>query len=1430
MFTTITAKSKAIQSTIPISVSTLICIAVFFLAGHDTVNAGVNAHHRGFDVGSQHDKPEGVWSDGETMWILDDRGDRSELIAYRLATGARLPDKDIDLSSNNDKPQGITSDGTIMWVADWDDRKIYAYDIDSQSRVPNRDIDLTGSNDAPRGIATDTHYMFVVDKEDKRVYVYLLSNGQYLSTITFALHGNNDHPWGIWSTPRSPSSELWVTDHSDDIVYRYDYVRDTSDPAFRLPVGSGDPKGIWSDEKHFWIVDDDDDHVYAVTYEGFRQQGADISISGTTEPTGAWTDGTTIWVGNKGVTHDTLLAYDLSDGSPTNPNFFLTDNNEDPVAMWSDDAHIWVCDADDGLLYAYETDQIGAYSPSNLKALASGNANPTGIWSDGDVMWVADKSDDKLYAYEWPQMTRHETRDISLASGNGNPGNIWSDGVHIWVFDRTRKNAYAYSLDDGVRQRSQEFRPAPQNDRFSGGMTGHRQRVWILDTRDEKLYAYLKLNTEPSFTADSVRFEIHHSLPVTGLVGALPEATDADGDSLTYRLRGADSSRFYIDHNLRIRSGVGATFTGGESLSFEATVHDGKSQINRTNQNADDYAKIYVDVLHNADPEFVIPNVESFMVAENASETDVIADLDVTDPDGDTLIYGIDASPTHPFQVTDGQIKLKAGETLDYEGTTSYDLTVRVRDNKDDNGGEDTGWDDDISITIEVTNVDEAGTVTLGSNNPEVNVSLSASLTDPDGSISDLAWQWQRADTADATTWTDISGATASSYTPASGDAGKFIRARASYDDGEGTDKTAVGTASNAVLAETPSNQSPSFTEGATATRSVREDATPGDFVGAPVVATDPNMDDTLAYRLIGEHDHRFGINFNSGQIFLKVQAFLNYERQASYTVNVRVRDSKDADGEDDILWDAFIDVTINVTDVDEPGEIEFDSDHPQVGTKFAAHLDDEDLPISNLSWQWQTADTADATGWVDIDGATTVDYTPVFADHGKFLRAQATYDDKHGTGKTVHGTSTNAVPQRPANRPPEFDEGSTTTRSVSEAGVTGTRLGAAVVASDADGDALTYSLATGNDSAKFTVDSATGELEVAAGALLDFETGSSLSVVVQVTDGLDSGHNSDTTIDDTITVTVSLINADELGKVSLSTSRPQFDEAITATLKDPDGGKTSITWQWAKSHDSGNTWTDLAGETADTYTPVAEDEGALLRATASYADAEGSGKSANVVSLEKVTGSGNGEAQQNKSTPEPNFYDRCLRDMLAGSVANCGRDSFASFRVELDGRYIINWSEWNAAHPDVTGYTIFINEFVYMKYYVGNTEVIYDDLADVYESCQFADNRWHCQGPLKSNYYQDMSGNPTRMRVVALDVEHTELSANLEAPGRWMSDQSFHRWSGDETDPNNEPTAVTYRRLKLEMDLYHFRAHGGSAGGGTVLIDGANGFDELPE
>ena len=47
--------------------------------------------------------------------------------------------------------------------------------------------------------------------------------------------------------------------------------------------------------------------------------------------------------------------------------------------------------------------------------------------------------------------------------------------------------------------------------------------------------------------------------------------------------------------------------------------------------------------------------------------------------------------------------------------------------------------------------------------------------------------------------------------------------------------------------------------------------------------------------------------------------------------------------------------------------------------------------------------------------------------------------------------------------------------------------------------------------------------------------------------------------------------------------------------------------------------WTLISGATSATYTPVAADEGRFLQATASYTDGEGSGKSAQAVSTNRV-------------------------------------------------------------------------------------------------------------------------------------------------------------------------------------------------------------------
>ena len=104
-----------------------------------------------------------------------------------------------------------------------------------------------------------------------------------------------------------------------------------------------------------------------------------------------------------------------------------------------------------------------------------------------------------------------------------------------------------------------------------------------------------------------------------------------------------------------------------------------------------------------------------------------------------------------------------------------------------------------------------------------------------------------------------------------------------------------------------------------------------------------------------------------------------------------------------------------------------------------------------------------------------------------------------------------------PANRAPAFDDGSSASRSVAENAAAGTAVGAAVSASDDDGDTPAYALA-GTDAADFSIDGSTGQLRTAAA--LDHEAGPSRSVTVSASDGNGGGA--------TIPVTVLVTDVDE--------------------------------------------------------------------------------------------------------------------------------------------------------------------------------------------------------------------------------------------------------------------------------------------------------------
>ena len=85
----------------------------------------------------------------------------------------------------------------------------------------------------------------------------------------------------------------------------------------------------------------------------------------------------------------------------------------------------------------------------------------------------------------------------------------------------------------------------------------------------------------------------------------------------------------------------------------------------------------------------------------------------------------------------------KSGETHNFDFESSkktYTVTVGVTDSNPDDTVDDT-----ITVTINLTNVDELGMATI-TGTPKVGQTITGSVTDPDGSVNVIQWQWKSAD------------------------------------------------------------------------------------------------------------------------------------------------------------------------------------------------------------------------------------------------------------------------------------------------------------------------------------------------------------------------------------------------------------------------------------------------------------------------------------------------------------------------------------------------------------------------------------------------------------------------------------------------------------------------------------------------------------
>ena len=391
--------------------------------------------------------------------------------------------------------------------------------------------------------------------------------------------------------------------------------------------------------------------------------------------------------------------------------------------------------------------------------------------------------------------------------------------------------------------------------------------------------------------------------------------------------------------------------------------------------------------------------------------------LSATDPDpSDTVTYSVSGTDAALFQVDSfGQLQVK--EALDYEDEDTLTVVVSATDSRDDSGTtEQTPLPDDtITVTVTLTNVfetprfgDDDGSGTATRTAPENTIAdqpvgLPVSATDDEGDT--LTYELSGTD-VDSFNFDTATGQIKTKNELDHEDIDTYYVTVSVYDgkasDGSTEDTPVVDTYIDVTIEVEDVNEKPTFDATPPVEYQIAENTAAAKPIGAALTATDPDPADTLTYTLDSASAATFEID-TSGQI--KTKAALDHEIEETYNVTVSVRDSRDDAGDPDTADDATIDVTIIVTDEDDPGTITLSSQQPSAGTELIATLDDDDGVKTDVDvkWLWESSpDPSDLSLWTVIPDATTNSYIPQSGDIGNYLRVTATYDDELGQGKTA--------------------------------------------------------------------------------------------------------------------------------------------------------------------------------------------------------------------------------------------------------------------------------------------------------------------------------------------------------------------------------------------------------------------------------------------
>lgn len=351
----------------------------------------------------------------------------------------------------------------------------------------------------------------------------------------------------------------------------------------------------------------------------------------------------------------------------------------------------------------------------------------------------------------------------------------------------------------------------------------------------------------------------------------------------------------------------------------------------------------------------------------------------------------------------------------------------------------------------------------------------------------------------------------------------------------------------------------------------IEEGSSVGATVGTPVRAIDSDVGDELSFSITGGNDAGFfRIGSCSGQMVVAASG-LDFEDTPSFELEVSVRDS----GSPPLSVSTT--VNVEVTNKNEPPSfdrvdygffVEERKAGAVAGVATASDPDGDDLFYTITR---------------NEDGAFAIDPTS-----GELKLAPGVildYESKHLYSIELEVTDLELAVRQSfiarvtdVNDPPVLEDFSGGL-DIQEDSPAGTPVGEALQGSDEDsGTTLTYSIEGGSGASLFVIDAPSGQVSVAPGAVVDYETAAEYTLIVRVTDDGVAASNEDVLFAE-VTARVVVLDINEAPViVGLSLSVPE-DAPMNRVLApapsfedaEVDAGRQILSWQIVEDEQSGS-------------------------------------------------------------------------------------------------------------------------------------------------------------------------------------------------------------------------------------------------------------------